>query len=323
MQIIAEFCQNHNGRFDILKQMIWEAAEGGATHGKIQTIFADDLSYRPQFEEGEIDENGTTITIKRPYQPEYQRLKGLELNYQQHEAFVRECERAGLIPLTTAFNITSIRHLRDLGFKAIKVASYDCGSMPLIKSLCSNFEELIVSTGATHDEEIEATASYMSSTCKSFSLLHCVTIYPTPLDKMHLRRMGFLRKYARNIGLSEHTAVAEHGVKASLAGIYLGASAIERHFTVLPENETRDGRVSIRKEHIKAMFEFAARPKEDQAEILEREVPEFPKMLGEETRELSREELLNRDYYRGRFCNHIEGKQVYNWEELNWEAINA
>jgi N,N'-diacetyllegionaminate synthase len=320
MQIIAEFCQNHNGRFDILKRMIWEAAEGGATHGKIQTIFADDLSFRPLFEEGEIDDTGTVITIKRPYQPEYQRLKGLELSYQQHEDFMKECERACLIPLTTAFNITSIPHLHDLGFKVIKVASYDCGSMPLIKSLCNNFDELIVSTGATYDADIEATASFISSKGKPFSLLHCVTIYPTPLEQMHLRRMEFLRKYAQNVGLSEHTAVAEHGVKASLAAIYLGASAIERHFTVLPESETRDGRVSIRKEHIKAMIEFASHPKEEQEEILKREVPEFQKMLGEETRELSREELLNRAYYRGRFCNHVGDKQVYNWEESAMEA---
>ncbi len=323
MQIIAEFCQNHNGQFDILKKMIWEAAEGGATHGKIQTIFAEDLSFRPQFEEGEVDKNGAVVTIKRPYQPEFQRLKGLELSYQQHEAFMQECERAGLIPLTTAFNLSSIPHLRELGFKAIKVASYDCGSMPLIRSLCDGFDELIVSTGATYDKEIEATASYISSTGTPFSLLHCVTIYPTPLEKMNLRRMGFLQKYAKNIGLSEHTAVAENGVKASLAGIHLGANAIERHFTVLPEGETRDGRVSIRKEHIKTMVEFAARPKEEQAEILKRDVPEFPQMLGEETRELSHEELLNRAYYRGRFCSHVGGKQIYNWEEPGGETKNA
>ena len=71
MKIITDFCQNHNGSFEILKKMIWESAESGATHGKIQTMFADDLSFSEQFEECEFDSNGNIITIKRPYNLEY------------------------------------------------------------------------------------------------------------------------------------------------------------------------------------------------------------------------------------------------------------
>lgn len=69
MKIIAEFCQNHNGSYDTLSRMIAEAAEGGATHAKIQTIFADDLSYRPEFEEGQTAPDGQIKVIKRPYTP--------------------------------------------------------------------------------------------------------------------------------------------------------------------------------------------------------------------------------------------------------------
>ena len=85
MKFIAEFCQNHNGDFETLKKMIWTAAESGATHGKIQTIFADDLSYRKEFEEGLIDYNGNIKIIKRPYGEEYNRLKNLELTYKEHD----------------------------------------------------------------------------------------------------------------------------------------------------------------------------------------------------------------------------------------------
>ncbi len=319
MKFIAEFCQNHNGDFDILKRMIWDAAEGGAAYGKIQTIFADDLSYREEFENGSVDESGRTLIIKRPYKPEYERLKKLEVSYKQHEKFITECQKAGISPLTTAFTITSIPHLQQLGWKNIKVASYDCGSLPLIKELSRPFDELIISTGASYDREIEATAAYLQGIGKRFSFLHCVTVYPTPLQQINLRRMEFLRTFTPSVGLSEHSLVARDGVKASLAAIYNGAEFIERHFTVLPEEATRDGRVSVRKQHVQEMVAFSKLTKEEQALYIQENVPEFSSMLGSSARELGHEELLNRAYYRGRFCNKINGKQIYNWDEFTWE----
>ncbi|MBM3706865.1 MAG: general stress protein [Actinobacteria bacterium] len=314
MKIITEFCQNHNGSFDILKKMICEAAEGGATHGKIQTIFADDLSFRERFEEGKIDSKGNIITIKRPYKQEYQRLKSLELSYDQHQLFIEECKKSGLIPLTTSFNITSICKLKDLGWQSIKVASYDCGSLPMIRALADNFNELIISTGATFDYEIENTANYLNNINKKFTFLHCITIYPTPLKYMNLKRMEYLKKFTQSVGLSEHSLVSTDGIKASIAAIYLGANTVERHFTVLPEEETRDGKVSVRKKHLKELVYFSKLSKNDQKEYIYKNVPEFEKMLGRYKRELIKEELLNRDYYRGRFCNKIKGKQIFNWE---------
>lgn len=314
MKIIAEFCQNHNGSFDVLKKMIREAAEGGATHGKIQTIFADDLSFRKKFEEGEIDSEGSIITIKRPYKQEYQRLKSLELSYQQHQVFMEECKMSGLIPLTTSFNITSIYKLKDFGWQSIKVASYDCSSLPMIRVLADNFNELIISTGATYDYEIENTANYLNGSNKKFTFLHCVTIYPTPLEYMNLKRMEYLKRFTPSVGLSEHSLVSLDGIKASVAAIYLGADVVERHFTVLPEEETRDGRVSISKKHLQELVYFSKLSKNDQKEYICKYIPEFEKMLGCEKRELTKIELLNRDYYRGRFCNKINGNQIFNWE---------
>ena len=75
VKIIAEFCQNHNGDFTILEEMVRQASHNGATHAKIQTIFADNLTFRAEFEEELFDKNGKKISIKRPYYDEYQRLK--------------------------------------------------------------------------------------------------------------------------------------------------------------------------------------------------------------------------------------------------------
>jgi len=314
MILIAEFCQNHNGNFDILKKMIDEAAEGGATHAKIQTIFANDVSYREEFENGKTDKDGKVLIIKRPYQPEYDRLKKLELSYEQHALFIELCKKANMIPLTTAFNITSIPHLKAMGWKMIKVASYDCASYPLIEELAKHFDELLVSTGATYDEEIEKTAHILNDLNKKFSFLHCVTIYPTPLEKMNLKRMHFLKKFTPRIGLSDHSLVSKDGVKASIGALYLGASIIERHFTILPENDTRDGKVSIQKNHFTELVKFNKLSAAEKTNYIKEKIPEFESMLGVENRALSHEELLNRAYYRGRFCNKIDGKQIYNWE---------
>jgi N,N'-diacetyllegionaminate synthase len=314
MKIIAEFCQNHNGSYDTLSRMIGEAAEGGATHAKIQTIFADDLSYRPEFEEGQIAPDGNVKVIKRPYQPEYERLKKLELTLEQHRRFVEDCRASGLEPLTTAFNLTCIPEIRDLGWRVIKVASYDCGSTPLIEALADNFQELIVSTGASYDEEIEATAALLKRRGANFTLLHCVTIYPTPLDEMHLSRLAYLRSLATSVGLSDHSLVARDGVKADLVAIHLGADTIERHFTVLPEDQTRDGKVSITRAHLREMADFAAMDHAAQEAYLAERVPERGIMLGQQKRPLSDAELLNRSYYRGRFCNKYGERQIYNWE---------
>jgi len=314
MKIITDFCQNHNGSFEILKKMIREAAEGGATHGKIQTMFADDLSFREKFEEGKFDSEGNIITIKRPYNLEYERLKKLELSYEQHAAFVNECKNAGIIPLTSTFNITSIYKLKDFGWQSIKVASYDCSSLPMIRVLADNFNELIISTGASYDYEIENTANYLNGLNKKFTFLHCVTIYPTPLEYMNLKRMDYLKRFTPSVGLSEHSLVSLDGIKASVAAIYLGADAVERHFTVLPEEETRDGKVSISKKHLQELVYFSKLSKNDQKGYICKYIPEFEKMLGCEKRELTKIELLNRDYYRGRFCNKISGNQIFNWE---------
>jgi N,N'-diacetyllegionaminate synthase len=314
MKLIAEFCQNHNGSYDILSRMIAEAAEGGATHAKIQTIFADDLSYRPEFEEGQINSDGKVKVIKRPYKLEYERLKKLELSYEQHRRFIDDCRAAGLVPLTTAFNLTCIPEIRQLGWKSIKVASYDCGSAPLIEALVDNFEELIISTGASYEEEIEATASLLRQRAANFTFLHCVTLYPPPLDAMHLNRLAYLRSIAPSVGLSNHSLVSSDGIKADLVAIHLGADTIERHFTILPVDDTRDGKVSISKALLRELANFAAMDHAEQEAYLAEYVPERGIMMGHQKRPLSEEELLNRAYYRGRFCNKRGDNQIYNWE---------
>lgn len=312
--IIAELCQNHKGDLALLKEMIWAAAEAGATFAKVQSMLADDLTYRERFETGLKDAGtGRQLAIQRPYQPEYDRLKPMDLTDEMHLFFGEECQKAGIRPLTTIFSRSRIPFVAGLGWEAVKIASYDCASVPMLRELRAHFKRLFISVGATYDEEIETAAGLMEG--HPFSFLHAVTIYPTPLNELHLRRMEYLRRFTPSVGLSDHTLVSRDGIKASLAALSLGAQVIERHFTVLGPEATKDGPVSIRPTELKALVDFSRLSQQEMQEIVAREIPELPEMLGEISRPLSHVEELNRDYYRGRFASRVNGEIVYNWEE--------
>jgi len=316
-KIIAEFCQNHNGNFDLLKKMVESAARAGATHGKMQSIFSDTVVYRPQFEEGLV-QNGILKSIKRPYIDEFNRLKGLEISSADTRRFIKICNDNGIIPMTTCFARSHVLELADLGFDSIKVASYDCASFAMLRDIAENFNEIVVSTGATYNDEVSHTAKVLKDT--NFSFLHCVTIYPTPLDQLNLARMNWLKKFTPVVGFSDHSKVSETGLLASKAALALGANIIERHFTLLGESETRDGPVSINESQLRELVDFSLLSNEEQLICIENEFHEWKCMIGRQSRVLSDAELLNRDYYRGRFASpRIESvngtNMIFNWEE--------
>ena len=310
-KIIAELCQNHNGDVNILKDMIWRAADSGASHVKIQTIFSEDLTLRERFEEG-VTSNGVIKSIKRPYLPEFERLSKLDLGFDTHALFIDECSSAGVIPLTTVFNRSRLESIIELGFKEIKIASYDCASFPLINDLKNKFNHIYVSTGATHDSEIETTANILS--VQNFSFLHCVTIYPTPVDNLNLNRIDYLRQFTDSVGFSDHTRPSQHGIDPDIVALWKGADVIERHFTILDSSQTKDGPVSINPEQLKNIVDYSKYNHDELSKLVEN-ISDYDKMLGSKTHSLSEEELLNRDYYRGRFASKINGKTIYNWEE--------
>jgi sialic acid synthase SpsE len=317
IKIIAEFCQNHNGDYDLLKKMVEAASAAGATHGKMQTIYADTVTYRPQFEDGLIQE-GVVRAIKRPYKDEVERLSRLEISEKETINFIKICKENDLIPMTTCFARTHVNHLSELGFRSIKVASYDCASFPLLRELKNKFDEIVVSTGATYDDEIACAADILSDV--DYSFLHCVTLYPTPLNDMHMARIDWLKQFTSSVGYSDHSLVSETKLIASKAALVLGAELIERHFTLLKPNESRDGPVSINQGQLKELVDFSKLDINEKLERLDNESQNWRVVLGKKNRSLSDAELLNRDYYRGRFSSPKEGaingsRMVYNWDE--------
>lgn len=337
VKLIAEVCQNHQGSRDTLGEMIAAAAEAGADYVKMQTIFSEDVTFRERFEEGATDPDGTVRTIKRPCAAEKERLSTLDLTEDDHLFFIDECKKHNVIPFTTVFSRIRIPLAASLPWpeKIVKVASYDCASFPMLQELCEHFDHLIISTGATYDEEIAQAADLVKNAGKKLTFLHCVTSYPNKLDVCNLTRMEWLRKLLHehgfalegwpanrsspeaSVGWSDHTLVERDGILATKAAIALGAEWIERHFTINEEDFTKDDPVSIRPYHLKALKEFGSLSPEEQLSSIKEEISDWDAVVGVPTREMTPTELLNRDYYRGRFASNVNGEWIYNWEEKN------
>ena len=300
--IIAECCQNQNGDREILKKQIHEAKAAGADYVKIQAIRSKELSFRQRFENGIIDENNNVISIKRPYDLEFKRLKKLDLSIDDELFFVDECKSAGIKSMTTVFTISALEEIKNQDYDAVKIASYDCASYDLLEQTKKYFNKIFVSTGATFDDEIKKTAKLLQDV-EEFHFLHCLTIYPTPMDNLNLNRMNFLRKLTPHVGYSDHSHVKTTKLWASKIALYLGASCIERHFTILKEDKTKDGPVSINPSQLKELCDFAKLSKDEMFSLIEKGYPDYDKCFGSESRNLSKEELLNRDYYKGRFVS--------------------
>ena len=141
-KIIAELCQNHNGDKNILDEMVSAASENGADFAKIQSMHSDELTHRERFDNGLIEGEKIKV-IKRPYKDEYARLKKLELSMDRQAGFVKLCKSIDIKPLTTAFTRDSISLIKSAGFDEIKIASYDCSSVPLLKDVKESYSAIV------------------------------------------------------------------------------------------------------------------------------------------------------------------------------------
>ena len=317
-EIIAELCQNHNGALKILDEMVSAAADSGAEYAKIQSLLSKELTHRKRFDDGEFDSEGKEIIRKRPYADEYNRLKKLDLDDSAHHLFVDLCKKYKIKPLTTIFTRSRLKFLETLGMDKIKVSSFDCASHKMIEELSkSNFKEIIVSTGCTHDEEIKKTSKILIDSKKNFCLMHCVSIYPTPINEAHLNRIEYLKKFSENVGMSEHSNSSKDGLKISISSLVYKPKYIERHFTILDPSKTKDGVVSLNPQELKNLVEISKYNDDELNDYIKNNIPEFEDLKGNANRNLSNLEILNRDYYRGRFASlSKKGKYIYNWEQI-------
>ncbi len=314
VKMIAEICQNHNGDPGLIKELVCAAKESGATYAKMQTIHSNQLTHRKRFDDG-IFEGSKTKSIKRPYQDELKRLSSLDITDKSIEVFLEACKDNKIEPMTTIFTRDVIKKTFKQGFKNIKLASFDCISNIMAEEILEYDPILlIVSTGCSYKREIESMVKVLQN-ARKYALLHCISIYPTPLYEANLSRLDYLKSLVSSVGLSDHSNYENDGLSILKWSVCKGIDYVERHFTILDKKETKDGVVSLNPEQMKEAVNICKWEDSDKLSFEDKNKDLIPTISGNSNRELSDVELLNRDYYQGRFASKsLSNELIFNWD---------
>jgi N-acetylneuraminate synthase/N,N'-diacetyllegionaminate synthase len=219
-----------------MEQMIKKAAETGIDIIKWQTFNADKLN------------------IEWPdYKNSYNYYKSVELSEDDHVYIIAKCKEYGIEPLFTAFDLDSAKMLYRLGMRKVKIASPDANNWKLIDWCLIEFKHIYISTGLHSHDEINELLNKVVDYCEKVTLLHCVSLYPTPLEKVNLYHMGALMKTnLPSIGFSDHSM----GTDAAKIAMCLGASCIEKHFTLDRTMQGRDHAMSATVDEFRELVEW-------------------------------------------------------------------
>ena len=224
--IIAEAGVNHNGDMGLARELIAIAAEAGADMVKFQTFTASKIA------SASAPKAGYQLAATGAEQSQQEMLAMLELSRGDHELLLRACEDAGIAFFSTGFDEAAIDLLIELGLDRLKVPSGEITNLPLLRHMAGKGLPVIVSTGMANLGEIEAAvnAFEMGGVARdAITILHCNTEYPTPMVDVNLSAMANIgRALGTAYGYSDHTV----GIEVSIAAVALGASVIEKHFTI-------------------------------------------------------------------------------------------
>ncbi len=245
--IIAEAGVNHNGDIAIAKKLIDVAAACGADAVKFQTFKADKLVSK-NAQKADYQKLATGIN-----ESQYEMLKKLELDIDNHKELAAYCKLKNIMFLSTPFDHGSIDLLKNLELEIFKIPSGEITNLPFLRHIGRLNKKVILSTGMANIGEIEDALDILleSGTEKeNITILHATTEYPTPMDDVNLRAMVTIGKtFKIAYGYSDHTV----GIEIPIAAAALGASVIEKHFTLDKTMEGPDHKASLEPEELKAM----------------------------------------------------------------------
>lgn len=246
--IIAEAGVNHNGSLDLAKQLVKKAFEAGVDYVKFQTFKSEKVvSKNAKKADYQIENTG------KKEESQLEMVKKLELSYDDHQVLIDYCHELGIKFFSTAFDFDSIEYLHSLGLGLWKIPSGEVTNYPFLKRIAAYNEKTILSTGMCDMEDVRAAvnALYKNGLSKeNLILLHCNTEYPTPFEDVNLKAMDALREeFGVEVGYSDHTK----GIEVPIAAVALGATVIEKHFTLDRTLPGPDHKASLEPDELKAM----------------------------------------------------------------------
>ncbi|URZ15990.1 pseudaminic acid synthase [Clostridium felsineum] len=277
--IIAEMSANHNQDFNRAAQIIKAAKEAGADAIKLQTYTPDTITFNSDNEYFQIKQgtiwDGTTLhkLYEEAYTP-----------WQWQPELKKIAEKEGLICFSSPFDNTAVDFLEEMNVPAYKVASFELTDIPFIEYIASKGKPVIMSTGIAEIGEIyEAVEACKRQGNENVMLLKCSSSYPSPLEDINLKTIPNMRDtFNCSVGLSDHTM----GYSVATAAIALGATVIEKHFTLKRSDGGPDSAFSMEPEEFKAMV---------------KSIREVEKALGKVTYELTEKQKNSRQHSRSLF----------------------
>lgn len=231
LYIVAEAGINHNGDMEKAFLLVDEAKKNGADAIKFQTHIPDMEMLNTPIKPGNSD------------RPLWDIISDATLTFEQEKEIKRYCDEVGITFFSTPFSREGADRLNELDIPFFKIGSGECNNFPLIKHITKFGKPMILSTGMNDIKSIKKSVEIILNSGCDLTILHCVSMYPTPPDKMDL---GSITQYKSlfpdiNIGLSDHSL----GIHMALGAIALGANLIEKHFTISRDWEGPDNIISI------------------------------------------------------------------------------
>ncbi len=244
--IIAEAGVNHNGSFEIAKKLVDAAKLAGADCVKFQTFKTDNL-VSANADKAEYQKKATGDDSQKDM------LKKLELSYEQFVELKKYCEEVGITFLSTPFDLESIDFLEGFDMPFWKIPSGEVTNLPYLIAVARTKRPVIMSTGMCDLQDIEDAIKVLKDNGTSeISLLHCNTEYPTPFEDVHLKAMEVIKeKFQVEVGYSDHT----EGIAIPIAAVAMGATIIEKHFTLDKKMEGPDHKASLEPNELKCMID--------------------------------------------------------------------
>ena len=243
--IIAEAGVNHNGNLDLALKMVDEAKRAGADIVKFQTAIPEKVISK-YADKAEYQKKATGNE-----ESQLEMCKRIHLKLSDYDIIKKYCEEVGIEFLSTPFDLESIDYLEKLGMRLWKIPSGEITNLPYLIKIAKTGKPVIMSTGMAELKEVEEAVNVLKENgAGEITLLHCTTEYPAPFESVNLRAMNTLReKFGTEVGYSDHTV----GFEAAVAAAVLGASVIEKHFTLNHNMEGPDHKASLEPEEFEVM----------------------------------------------------------------------
>jgi len=247
--VIAEAGVNHNGDIKLAKRLIDEAKKAGADYVKFQTFKAKNIVSKWAKKADYQIKNMKADS----FDTQYEMLKKLELSEDNHIELINYSKNKGINFFSTAFDVESINYLDMLGFEFFKIPSGEITNYPYLRAIGQKKKPVILSTGMAKMKEIQQAINVLTKFGvgkKDITILHCNTEYPTPMEDVNLKAMLTIKETLNvDVGYSDHTK----GIEIPIAAVALGATVIEKHFTLDRTMEGPDHKASLEPEALKEM----------------------------------------------------------------------